>query len=55
LLIVSPKLRILILTSYAEDTTVMAAVQNGAHGYVLKDVRMDDLIRAIRTVASGQG
>ncbi len=55
LLTVSPKLRILILTSYAEDTTVMAAVQNGAHGYVLKDVRMDDLIRAIRTVASGQG
>lgn len=55
LLAVSPKLRILVLTSYAEDSTVMAAVQNGAHGYVLKDVRMDDLIRAIRTVASGHG
>jgi two-component system, NarL family, response regulator DevR len=55
LLAVSPKLRILVLTSYAEDSTVMAAVQNGAHGYVLKDVRMDDLIRAIRTVAGGQG
>jgi two-component system, NarL family, response regulator DevR len=55
LLAVAPKLRILVLTSYAEDTTVMAAVQNGAHGYVLKDVRMDDLVRAIRTVASGHG
>lgn len=55
LLVVAPKLRILVLTSYAEDSTVMAAVQNGAHGYVLKDVRMDDLIRAIRTVAGGQG
>lgn len=55
LLAVSPKLRILVLTSYAEDSTVMAAVQNGAHGYVLKDVRMDDLIRAIRTVAGGHG
>lgn len=55
LLAIAPKLRILILTSYAEDTTVMAAVQNGAHGYVLKDVRMDDLIRAIRTVATGHG
>ncbi len=55
LLAVAPKLRILVLTSYAEDSTVMAAVQNGAHGYVLKDVRMDDLIRAIRTVAGGQG
>ncbi|NGZ09569.1 MAG: response regulator transcription factor [Nitrospira sp. LK70] len=55
LLAVVPKLRILVLTSYAEDSTVMAAVQNGAHGYVLKDVRMDDLIRAIRTVAGGHG
>jgi DNA-binding NarL/FixJ family response regulator len=55
LLAVAPKLRILVLTSYAEDATVMAAVQNGAHGYVLKDVRMEDLIRAIRTVAGGQG
>jgi two-component system, NarL family, response regulator DevR len=55
LLAVAPKLRILVLTSYAEDSTVMAAVQNGAHGYVLKDIRMDELLRAIRTVASGQG
>lgn len=55
LLAVVPKLRILVLTSYAEDSTVMAAVQNGAHGYVLKDIRMDDLIRAIRTVAGGHG
>ena len=55
LLAVAPKLRILVLTSYAENSTVMAAVQNGAHGYILKDVRMDDLIRAIRTVAGGQG
>lgn len=55
LLAVAPKLRILVLTSYAEDATVMAAVQNGAHGYVLKDVRIEDLIRAIRTVAGGHG
>lgn len=55
LLAIAPKLRILVLTSYAEDATVMAAVQNGAHGYVLKDVRMDDLIRAIRTVSTGHG
>jgi DNA-binding NarL/FixJ family response regulator len=53
LLAVAPQLRILVLTSYAEDATVVAAVQSGAHGYVLKDVRTDDLIRAIRTVAEG--
>jgi len=55
LLAVSPQLRILILTSYAEDATVVAAVQSGAHGYILKDVRANDLIRAIRTVAEGLG
>lgn len=55
LLAVSPQLRILVLTSYAENATVVAAVQSGAHGYVLKDVRSDELIRAIRTVAEGRG
>lgn len=55
LLAVSPDIRILVLTSYAEDATVLAAVQSGAHGYVLKDVRTHDLIRAIHTVAEGRG
>ena len=55
LLAIAPQLRILVLTSYAEDATVVAAVQSGAHGYVLKDVRTDDLIRAIHTVAEGRG
>jgi two-component system response regulator DevR len=55
LLAVSPNLRILVLTSYAEDATVVAAVQHGAHGYVLKDVRTQDLLHAIRTVAAGRG
>lgn len=55
LLAVSPQLRILILTSYAEDNTVVAAVRSGAHGYVLKDVGTNDLIRAIHTVAEGLG
>jgi DNA-binding NarL/FixJ family response regulator len=55
LLAVVPLVRILILTSYAEDGTVVAAVQNGAHGYVLKDVRTDDLVRAISAVAEGRG
>lgn len=54
LLSVSPHLRILVLTSYAEDTTIVAALQSGAHGYVLKDVGTDELIRAIRTVAEGR-
>ncbi len=48
-------LRILVLTSYAEEATVTAAIRGGAHGYVLKDVKPDELIRAIHTVAGGRG
>ncbi len=55
LLTAVPKIRILILSGYVESTTVMAAVQSGAHGYALKDIRMDDLTRAIRAVANGHG
>lgn len=50
-----PQLRILVLTSYAEESTVASAIRSGAHGYLLKDVKPDDLIRAIRTVAEGRG
>ncbi|HJT19275.1 MAG TPA: response regulator transcription factor [Nitrospira sp.] len=55
LLAIAAQLRILVLTSYAEDAAVVGAVQSGAHGYVLKDIRTDDLIHAIRTVAGGRG
>lgn len=51
----APQLRILILSGYVEPTTVMAAIQSGAHGYVLKDMRLEDLTHAIRVVANGQG
>lgn len=50
-----PQLRVLVLTSYAEETTVASAIRSGAHGYLLKDVKPDDLTRAIRTVAGGRG
>lgn len=49
-----PKTRVLFLTSFADDHTVVEAVLSGAQGYLLKDIASDALIRAIRTVASGQ-
>jgi two-component system, NarL family, response regulator DevR len=55
LLALAPQLRILILTSYAEENAVVGAIKSGAHGYTLKDVRPDELIRAVRTVAAGRG
>lgn len=55
LLAVAPQVRILVLTGHSEDTTVIASLRNGAHGYVLKDVRVDDLLRAVHAVADGRG
>lgn len=50
-----PQLRILILTNHAEDMMVAAAIRSGAHGYLLKDVKTPELLRAIRTVSGGRG
>lgn len=55
ILTATPATRVLMLSSFSDDTMVVDAVQSGAHGYALKDVRTHDLIHAIRTVASGLG
>ncbi|MEK6785641.1 MAG: response regulator transcription factor [Nitrospirota bacterium] len=49
-----PGTRVIFLTSYAEDDSVLAAVLAGAHGYVLKEIDSPTLLEAIRTVAKGQ-
>jgi DNA-binding NarL/FixJ family response regulator len=48
-----PRLRCLVLTSYSDDDAVADAVNAGAHGYVLKQVRGSALVSAVRTVAAG--
>jgi DNA-binding NarL/FixJ family response regulator len=45
--------RVLVLTSFAEDDRVRDALQAGAVGYLLKDVRQPELLRAIRDAAAG--
>ena len=49
-----PDVRILFLTSFADEHTVLEAILSGAQGYVLKDIASAALIRAIKTVAAGQ-
>jgi DNA-binding NarL/FixJ family response regulator len=51
---VDPTLHALILTSYDDDEALFAAIMAGAAGYVLKDVRGNDLLDAIKRVAAGQ-
>jgi NarL family two-component system response regulator LiaR len=50
----APATRILVLTSFADDHTVLPAVRAGAAGYLLKDVQPPELAGAIRTVHSGE-
>jgi DNA-binding NarL/FixJ family response regulator len=42
------------LTSYSDDEALFEAIMAGASGYVLKDIRGNDLIEAIRSVAAGR-
>ncbi|UVT15922.1 MAG: response regulator transcription factor [Nitrospira sp.] len=51
---VLPGTRVIFLTSYADDDSVLAAVLAGAHGYVLKEIDSPGLLEAIRSVARGQ-
>lgn len=48
-----PHIKVIMLTSFAEDELLFNAISAGAVGYVLKQVGNDDLIRAIDTVARG--
>ncbi len=49
-----PETKVIILTSYAEDEMLFAAIRAGAVGYVLKQVGTDDLIRAIEAAVRGE-
>lgn len=49
-----PELRCLMLTSYADDDALFAAIMGGASGYVLKQIRGTDLVSAIARVGQGE-
>ena len=49
-----PAVRVLVLTTYADDAWVMDAIRAGAAGYLLKDTRRDDLVAAIKGTAEGK-
>jgi len=46
--------RILVLTTYDTDSDVLAAIQAGATGYLLKDTPPAELFRAVRAAAEGK-
>jgi DNA-binding NarL/FixJ family response regulator len=46
--------RVIMLTTFDSDEYVFDALRAGASGFLLKDVRRDDLVHAVRVVADGQ-
>lgn len=49
-----PSVKVVMLTSFADDELVMRAINAGAMGYVLKQVGNEELIRAIQAAARGE-
>jgi two-component system, NarL family, response regulator DevR len=49
-----PQIAALILSSFDDDDALFSAIMAGAAGYVLKQVRGNDLIETVRRVAGGQ-
>lgn len=49
----NPSIKVLILTTFNDTENVSKALQNGADGYILKNVKPDELILAIKSTAKG--
>jgi DNA-binding NarL/FixJ family response regulator len=49
-----PQIKILIVTMFEDDDSVFAAMRAGANGYLLKDSRQEEVLRAIQAVANGE-
>ena len=50
----SPDIRVLFLTSFADNDAVLAAIFGGADGYLLKEIGGEALVSAVQTVAAGK-
>ncbi|MBB2742903.1 UNVERIFIED_ORG: DNA-binding NarL/FixJ family response regulator [Microbispora rosea subsp. rosea] len=45
--------RVVVLTTFAEEANVFAALRSGARGFLVKDIEPDELLHAVRIVARG--
>lgn len=50
----APGVAVLVLTMFADDDSVFAAMRAGARGYLVKGAEQDEIARAIRAVAAGE-
>jgi DNA-binding NarL/FixJ family response regulator len=49
-----PETQVVVLTTYSDDESVLAALRAGARGFLTKDVHPDEIARAIRVVRDGE-
>jgi len=49
-----PDTKVVVLTTYAEDADILAALRAGASGYLTKDADRNQIAQAVRTAAAGQ-
>lgn len=49
-----PEIGVIVVTMLEDDDSVFAAMRAGARGYILKGADQDEMLRAIRSVASGE-
>lgn len=48
-----PETKVLVLTSFNESARILAALEAGAVGYLLKDTEPEDIVKAVRDAAAG--
>lgn len=49
----SPRPEVLVFSAQTDDATIMKALESGAYGYLIKDAAPEEVIRAVRALASG--
>ncbi|MEJ1229799.1 MAG: response regulator transcription factor [Galbitalea sp.] len=49
-----PGVRVLILTTYESDDSILTAIEAGASGYLLKAARQEEILAGVRAVARGE-
>ena len=50
----NPDIKVLMLTSYSDEEAVMGSIMAGASGYLLKEIRSQEIVDAIKRVGAGQ-
>jgi NarL family two-component system response regulator LiaR len=51
---IAPSTKVIVLTSFADEEQVFEAIKAGASGYLMKDIRPEELATAIRGVEAGE-